>query len=482
MYRKPSKRQQIIRLTIIYSVMVTAVVIIVTFITMLMLGYRLNLSDGNLEQYALVKFSSSPSGATVSIDDDLVNSKTPNKSTVAPGSHKITIWRDGYETWTKNINVSSGTVTWLNYAILVPKDLQSEQVSTYNELANSIASSVQDNILVQQSVTIPTFELIDVSADEPETSTISIDSTIYSQANTHSFTLYSRDESGRYALIKHIYDKNNEWLMLDLQKPSLTKNLTKIFNISISDVVFSGSDGNKLYILANNTIRELNLSDETISKALVSNVQSFNFYSESKVITFKTKSDANSETTLGLYRIGDSGPSEIKRVSSKFVNNIATTEYYNDNYVAFSEGKDVVILSGSYPKTTSDDANSLKEFASFSLDYDVKKLSFSPSGQYLLIQSGDNYTSYDLEYQKLSQNSVSGSGASFTLKWLDDNYLWSNRDGELVIREFDGQNQHLINKTTPVQDVMLTSNGRYIYSFNKIGEKYQLQRVRMILP
>jgi hypothetical protein len=68
------------------------------------------------------------------------------------------------------------------------------------------------------------------------------------------------------------------------------------------------------------------------------------------------------------------------------------------------------------------------------------------------------------------------------LQWLDENHLWSDREGKLTIREFDGADLYTINDVTFGQDAALTNNGRYIYSINKTKTGSQLQRVRMILP
>ena len=79
-------------------------------------------------------------------------------------------------------------------------------------------------------------------------------------------------------------------------------------------------------------------------------------------------------------------------------------------------------------------------------------------------------------------STIEGTGVAPTLRWLDDNYMWSDLGGSLTIREFDGTNKHTINAVQAGQGVTLTDNGRYLYSINKSTTGYQLQRVRMILP
>ncbi|MBC7943186.1 hypothetical protein H7X68_01665, partial [Candidatus Saccharibacteria bacterium] len=53
--------------------------------------------------------------------------------------------------------------------------------------------------------------------------------------------------------------------------------------------------------------------------------------------------------------------------------------------------------------------------------------------------------------------------------------------GNINISEFDGANNYSINPVASGQAVVLSQNGRYLYSVGKTKAGYQLQRVRMIL-
>ena len=465
--------------------MVLSVVVIVTLITLFMLGYRVE--SGNIKQYALLQFGSNPSGATVEIDGEIISSKTPNKTSISPGKHEIVMWRDGYETWRKSIDIRSGTLTWLNYAILVPKDLSVESVVNYDSIHASLASPDGKEMLIQKKHELPIFEFIDLSSDKVKSKTLTIPVEFYSDANiigkSHSFTIKKWDDAERYVLINHIFDDKNEWLVLDTQNIKLTKNITALFDINISDIVFSGSGGNLFYALVDNDIRKLDLSAGTITKPIASNVKSFNIYNHSKVLTYVGIKDKYNNITVGLYVEGDEKPSVIKTISN--TNNlpihISTTRYFNENYVAIAVGKKVEILSGSYPEPIDDKTHGLLTIASFETSKNINELSFNPSGEYVFVQSDAYFASYDLEYKKFASSNIEESPIVKSLNWLDNNYIWSDVGGKLTIREFDGSNIHTINSVLIGQDATLTSNRRFLYSINRIDSIYQLQRVRMIL-
>src|SRR5690554_5980999 len=128
MHRRNSKKRELIKRIAVYSVMSLAVVTIVTGLVLFMMGYRLNFDDRHLQQGALVQFRSNPSRAMVLVDGESIGVRTPGKSSILPGEHKFEMWREGYKTWSKTINLTAGTLTWLNYALLIPEELEVEQV------------------------------------------------------------------------------------------------------------------------------------------------------------------------------------------------------------------------------------------------------------------------------------------------------------------------------------------------------------------
>ena len=489
MYHRSSKRKEHIRQVAVYILMACTVFVVVTFVTLFMLGFRFDAGKGSVEQYAFLQFASSPSGATVSVDGNIISSKTPNKTSIPPGKHAIEMWRDGYETWKKTVDLRAGTLTWLNYTLLVPKKLTVESVANYDTVVGSLASSDGNKILIQEKAETPVFELVDISSDTIKSSTITIPKTVISNFDTpgtvHSYKVEKWDDGGRYALINHKFGTKSEWLVMDTQNVASSKNISKTFDIAIDSISFSDTSGNMFYVLETNDIRKLDLGAGTISKPLVSNVTSFEIYEKLRVITYVgTGKTGTDERVVGIFREGDDNPSVVRTVTSdqSVPLHISTTNYFNQNYIAISEGKKVDVLSGSYPNTTSDNANSMKLIASFQTGQDVALLSFSPIGEYVLTQTGANFASYDLEYQKLSSSVVVGTGDILPLKWLDENHLWSARDGKLTIREFDGSELHIINLAVFSQDATLTNNGRYLYSIGSAKAGFQLQRVRMILP
>ena len=209
MFKKPTKKQYLIQRIIFSIIAVTALLIIVTLAILSMMGYRLDSDKGRLEQGALLQFDSKPSGADVYVDDSLVSGKTATKQTVVAGVHTVVMKKDGYRDWTRTLNTAAGTLTWLDYTRFVPTKLTVQKVATYQTLTGAKMSPDNKWALLQEKSDTPTFQLADLRSSDVKITTLTLPATSYSEADTpnvtHSFSIVSWDENGRYVLLKHIY-------------------------------------------------------------------------------------------------------------------------------------------------------------------------------------------------------------------------------------------------------------------------------------
>ena len=491
MFKKPTKKQYLIQRIIFSIIAVTALLIIVTLAILSMMGYRLDSDKGRLEQGALLQFDSKPSGADVYVDDSLVSGKTATKQTVVAGVHTVVMKKDGYRDWTRTLNTAAGTLTWLDYTRFVPTKLTVQKVATYQTLTGAKMSPDNKWALLQEKSDTPTFQLADLRSSDVKITTLTLPATSYSEADTpdvtHSFSIVSWDENGRYVLLKHIYKDQTEWLVLDSQDQTKVTNITQMFSTGFSDIQFAGTDGKVFYALANDgAIRRIDLSAETMSRAVVTHAESFTLY-DNKIVSYVgiDPSDAT-KRVAGIYRDGDENSHVLRSVispSTDMVLKIAITTYHDDYYVAIAEDNVVTVLKGGYPSADDTNNDSLESYATFEISGSVSALSFSEDGDYVLAQSGETFKSYEIEHKRAAAGTITvneGDSAP-TLHWLDEAHLWSNDSGTLVMRDFNGDNAQSIMTIATGFDASLSQSGRYFYGIGKDDAGYHLQRVKMIL-
>ena len=489
MFKKPTKKQFIIRRVALAALATTSVIIIVTVSIFLMLGYRLDSGSGKLSQGALLQFDSKPNAATVTIDGSVMSGRTPSKQTVIAGEHTIGMSRDLYEPWSRSLNLEAGTLTWLDYIRFVPKERKVQQVATYETLSGLKISEDSKWALAHQNPASPDFELIDLRSEAIKSTSVTLPTTAYSESTTegveHTFTVVSWNENGRYAILTHGYADKVEWIVLDTQDVNRSVNATQLLNVDFKSVQFAATNGSALFGLTlDGVLRKLDLSAGTISRGLVTHVDSFSVYDETVISYVGTNPTEPEQRVAGIYRDGEEKSHILHATTGQDTPLlIKTTRYFSNDYVAIIDGQEVSVLKGSYPAANSDDNTSLVELAHFTLPAVATSLSFSPGGDYVLAQAGAHFASYELEHKRLAQSTqtLAADQTAQPLRWLSEAQLWSDSASALSMRDFDGNYTHTIMPIAPGFDASLSQNGRFFYGVGKTEAGYHLQRVTMIL-
>ena len=132
MDRERKKRIQTIKLIITEILMVVTVVAAVIILTFVAMGYNVN-KDGDLAQSGLLQIKSIPTGATVAIDGGNVSAKTNTSKMLSAGEHSLKLTKDGYDSWSKDIDSKSGWLLKLDYTRLFLKNRTIEKVREYEK-------------------------------------------------------------------------------------------------------------------------------------------------------------------------------------------------------------------------------------------------------------------------------------------------------------------------------------------------------------
>lgn len=481
MYHPPSQRKQLLRRIAVYSLMTFAVVGLVTLLIFATLGYRYNQGDG-LVQTGLVQFGSRPSGAQVTIDSRDFSSRTPSKASLEPGSHAITMQRDGYKQWQKSVDVVSGAVLWLNYARLVPTELKPANVATFTTVSSTAVSPDAKWMLVAEDPASNILKLTDLSRDESiKPVSLKLPTTLYTapaEGESQRFELKQWDSSSRYVTVKHAFGTQHEWLVVDTHDIGASQNVTKLLGVDASQLVFSVNNNSVLYAQVDTTVRRIDRANATISRPLVENMAEFSLYGDNTILFTRQPSEKTSKRDVGYYRESDEKASILGSYADTEGTpaRMAVGQYFGDTYVALSHDGKVDILTGDLARP-----DELVRTASVNVA-GVKHLSIVTAGRFVIAQTSESYVVYDLELKKTTTTKLKGSGEiKEELRWLDGYNVWSDRGGKLRLYEFDGANQHDIMTIAPGFSVTLSPDARYLYGITQSDGKFHLTRVKMIL-
>ncbi len=465
--------------------MTLSVVVIVAILILIILGYSFNRQDGRLEQGGLLQFASTPSGATVTLDELTLGSRTPSKASVDAKSHHVRMDLSGYRPWQKSIDVQAGTIRWLSYARLIPTDPKVEQVKSYPVIEGALTSPFRQWVAMQEKLSVPTIILADIRNDEVKYENISLPQDAYTapaEGATQSFAIDSWAQDERHMLIKHTYNTDQvEWIVVDRTDVTRSVNLTKAFAVAPSKVVFGTNNGRNLYIRTDDIVRKINLDDQTLSRPLVSNIEDF-WINGGTTVLYTSKVDPNTNTRHVGYIADDMDEVSIIQSYPAATANLklAFGEYYGKRYIAISHNQTVDVLKGTLPRGTT--KADLEKVTSFDVKDAPLWLTIGRTGRFVAAQTANGYTVYDVELQKTDATTFDRPAvAQREMQWIDDYMIWSDRAGTLRFYEFDGANQQDVMPVAEGYTVTLSNNNKYVYSIAKTSSGYALQRAQLIL-
>ena len=491
-YRQPWIR------TAIYSFMTLTVTVIVALLMLVVLGYQFNNKDGKLEQGGLLQFESIPTGAAVTLDNLRLGSLTNTKSTVDTGNHFVTYTLQGYRQWQKSIDVRPGQIGWLSYARLIPTDIKPETLHEYDTLTGAVASPSRRYMLLHEAIDSPSFTLADVQGDTLRYATLTLPTTVFAptaEGKAQYFTIDSWSEDDNAVLIRHAYDDGSktEWILLDRDSPEKSINISTTYGVSPTSVKFAGHGDNLLFVQTDDTVRRINLDEQTLSRPLASKVARFSIYDE-KTIIYTTVPDDKGANTVAYAAVDIASPVTLGTYTKDDVAGFATMmSYFGKRYVAIVHGQTLTVTYGALPTLT--DKGSMKSFATQKLSSDTLELVASRNNRFFVARQLNGFSTYDIELKKYDETiwagrtPISDAEAAMMemtatpLKWLDDYSIWADYGGTLRLYDFDGANQQAIMPVAQGTEfnVTLSQNNKYLYAIAKTDNGFTLERARMIL-
>ena len=470
--------------------MVSSIVIVVYLLILMIQGWTLK--QGVATQTGLVQFASSPQVATVEVDQNTLYSRTNTTANVVPGEHEIKIWREGYETWYRKTDVQAGQILWLNYARLVPKQKTTHKTAAFSNL-KQIVKFPNGQKLLSLSKTIEgsaEFKITDIRSDSPKTETLKLPEVLITreasaqaeqtpevQLAPYEFTISRVSADGSRAIVQRQAEDGFDWLLLDLNSPNNSQNLTEKFNLKFDEIAPLNDSSTQIIVRTDETVRLLSPYDNTLSASILNKIVDFEIYS-SDIIGFVQKNDDKFD--VGVLKIGDK-PVVVAR-GYETVPKITISRYYNENYInVLVDNKIQIYKSSSWPAAE----NNFKLARTLEPSIEAKSFKLNNEGRFVLVQNSDNIWVYDFELDRPYAYSLDDKVNS--ARWLDDFILYdftgSDEGGAmLTIRDFDGANKHPLVEANPNFPAFLSSDGKYIYVIQS-GEDgvSQLIQLRMIL-
>lgn len=456
MDRDKLKRRQSLKVIISEAIMVLAVIITVIILAFIVSGYWLN-SDFKVERQGLVQIYSVPTGADVNIDGEPSSwlQRTNTSKTLTSGEHTITLSKEGYDSWTKTINLKEGLLYRLHYPRLFLIDRLSTKVLDANTATlATISPDFSDMVLINSTTK---WSLVNLENDTLEPKNFSIaeyfsDVSVAEGATTGLFSGkivdLNWDADGNHILFEIEGESTKEWVLIDVRNIKNSINLSKEFGADFSNVEILDNSSNNLLAVQNGNLHKIDVSGKSISTVLVENVIDFDHYNNTVLFSAESK---DSDYYLGTFKVGDNQITELETFSQPF--RVAIVKFYDETYYA-TICNQVVSLYKESPEFT--------KVSDYELSFVPDHRKVGQAGEFIIMYFGDRIATLDMEASDVREWTIENDNFG----WLVNDMIYTVSDGELIAYDFDGYNRRVLAKNVSSHFPAAITNNKWLYYFS----------------
>lgn len=456
-------RRQSRRVIISEVIMVITVILTVSVLAFVVSGYWLG-SDFTIERQGMLQIYSIPTGADISIDGSSTSwlQRTNTSKTLAAGEHTITLTKDGYDSWTRTVNITEGLLYRLHYPRLFLKNRVHE--TAFDSSANFASVSPDRNGMLLADNTTK-WQLSNLNSDSAKLVAIELSeilpfTTRSADGSTGLFngTIKSAEwaKDNEHILLEIAAGDTVNWLVLNTKNPASSLNLTKEFNLKLEKVKIYDQSASSLLAIADGDLRRIDVPSKQISAILVSGVNSYDHYE--KEVIFSAANTVSSDTTdsvlsspyyIGVLNLDNAEIARLKPLGNPA--QVVITRFYDDKYIGVVEN-DAFSL---YLK------NDFIEKSVFSLSFTPEKIKVGLNGDFIALSTGGKLAVLDMEAMQLDEWTT----GTATFGWLDGSMVYAVKDGNLTVYDFNGENPRTLASNVSSRFPVTITSDRYLYYF-----------------
>lgn len=452
MYMDPEKRarRQSLRVIISETIMVLAVVVTVAVLALIVSGYWLN-SDFKVERQGMLQIYSVPTGANVAVDGDSPWFQRTNTSKVlSSGQHEIILTKDGYDSWSKTIEISEGLLYRLHYPHLFLLNREKEAVYSTDTISFVTASPSRRLLLIADNTTAWT--LINLDSDSPKATTLDISKyfstvSLASGATTGLFTgeIISAewDNSNEHILFEVAGSTGVEWVLINIKNPASSINLTREFAADFNQIKIFDNSANSLLAIRNGNLHRIDVGARQISAILVEDVRDFDFY-DSEIIYV---------TSAGIKMFGIGDSEDIPLVPASIAAQVLIGKFYDDKYIFVIDGGDITV----YRKN-----NLEEEIMTATLSFVPENAKVGYDGSFVIMNSGANFATLDMETMNIREWTTDSAHYG----WVSSYMIYSVYEGRLFVYDFDGLNRRELATNVSERFPVVIASDKWLYYFS----------------
>lgn len=464
--------------------MVIAVVVTVTILALLVSGYWLG-SDFKVERQGMLQISSLPTGANIEVDGESYSwlQRTNTSKVVPAGEHTIVLTKDGYDSWTKTVNVNEGIFYRLHYPRLFLKNREPEIVLDTKDYASASISPNRNWLLLMNNTT--NWGLINLDGDKPTVKPLDISKTFSSVslaegATSGLFTGTVKSlnwaKDNEHILFEIETGSGREWVILNIKNPNEKVNLTREFAANFTEVKILNDSTSSLLVVINGNLHRLDVGSRQLSAALVKKIGSFHVLDSNLIFSAEISDEVAAELEaktaaedgtavaeleptepetaekyyVGMLKLGENKITPL--LATKNPTKPVVSRFYDEEFLAILEDKTVTL----YKK------QDFQSVATYNLTFAPEKIRVGHNGEFITLSTAGSLATLDMESSSLREWSVEAN----EFYWLDDDMIYAIANGNLKVFDYDGFNpRELAHNVSSHFPVTITAD-KWLYYFS----------------
>lgn len=463
-------RMQSIRVIISEILMFLTVVVMVFVLGFVVSGYWVG-TDFKVERQGMLQISSSPSGADVIVDGETSWMQRTNTSKIlSSGQHNITLTKEGYDSWSKDITIKEGLLYRLYYPRLFLNEREKEEV--YDITSTNFATISPNHNLLLLANNTSTWSLLKLNSDKVEAETLDVSkvfSAVSIAEDATSGLFDGQVVSANWSLdnehiLIEVSTKNaREWAILNVKNVQNSVNITREFNADFSMIKIFDNSASNLLAIKDGNLHRIDLANKQISAVLVSNVYDFDFYDQEIVFSSKYD-DASIELVSAHLDSEDESPVEnvyyvgLKKINDANYLTVTTTaqpahpvvgRFYDQDFVAVLCGDKISIYEKPDFKLVLDNQ----------LDFAPTSIKIGHVGDFITMSEGGRIVTLDME----DMSTTAWSTETDKYGWLDGNMIYAVKDGSLTVYDYDGLNARTLSSNVSSKFPAVITENKWLY-------------------
>ena len=480
------RRQHIIMLYIGYGLI--SVAIVATSVVLLYQSYGFGINrKGDVIQNGLLFLSSQPAAADITINGNLVGTKTNTRLVTPAATYKIALSKSGYDDWKRVIILDPSSVARFDYPILIPSKLTTSALQTYFG-PPTMASPSPDRrwLAIGEPGAMTTFEIFDFNNPAKNATVIKLPDGLLTKATTvESWLPMEWSDDNSHLMLKHVYDDKFEYILLNRSNVAESVNLSRSLGASPDELTFRDKKYDKyyLYTAATKLLSTATLQNAT-PQTVIEKVLEYKTYGND-IVLYAT--DDTAPPSKVNVRILDGNKSYAVRTLPSNTNYLLDiTKYDGTFFAAVGATSDNRVSIYKDPEAQITSAQRLAVPVNVLKVTAPNYISFSSNAQFIMAENGQQFSVYDV-FNKKDYNYTSSAPLDMPqthATWMDGNRLTYASANNMHVFDYDYTNRHTLMPNTSSYTPFYSPDYRTIYTLNpnKYGAGYSVFKTSLLTP